>query len=175
MASYRSVLGWLLLPLLLGGCGRSAGSESVNVNHPSTHDRGLTSFGRATARKLSDPTPTKEILEAGYSSAVIVGSKAAKVPLVEAFPSIIRVPKGLQQEREIWLICNEDMPVRFEKAKFSCGCLEASASEGDIEPYGSRSVKVTVAAVDDRTGDHIVFPFRWDGREWEVKVAIVRE
>jgi hypothetical protein len=167
----RSIVWWFLL--LLGGCGSSADSESVT--HPSVHDRGLTSFGRATARKLADPTPTKEILEAGYSPAVSVESKTAKVPLVEAFPSIIRVPKGLQQQREVWLICNEDKPVRFEKAKFSCGCLEASASEGEIEPYGSRSVKVTVAAVDDRKGDHIVFPFRWDGREWEVKVAIVRQ
>lgn len=173
MTSGRAMVRLLWL-CLLGGCGDDP-AHAESVTHSTVHDRGATAFGRATARKLADPTPTKELLEAGYSSAVAVGGKAAKVPLVEAFPSVIRVPKGVQQQREIWLVCNEETPVRFEKAKFSCGCLEASASEGEVEPYGTRSIKVTIAAVDDRKGDHIVFPFRWNAREWEVKVVIVRE
>jgi hypothetical protein len=164
----------LFLFCLVGGCG-SDPVYAESASQTNVHDRSSTSFGRATSRKIASPTPTKELLESGYASAVSVGKKAARAPMVEAFPNVIRIPKGVQQRREIWLLCNEEVAVHFEKARFSCGCLEADSAEGYLEPYGSRAIKVTIASVDDSKSDSIVFPFRWNGREWEVKVTIVRE
>jgi hypothetical protein len=158
---WRGTVRWVfvLLMQLLIGLLCSACADSPDGSLGST----VQASGSEGDRGYSKPVPRGPSELRGYPA-----------PFVEAFPAVLSVVSGMQVERSVWIINNEESPIHLSNAEFSCGCLDGGEIRGVLDAYAAKEVKILVAAVEGSKGESVCFPFKINNDEWELRIVIER-
>ena len=136
-----------------------------------TRDDRVSGFGRLRRAQGVSIISEHEVSELGGSSNA---QGATRMPIIELFPAKVEVPLGVPYTIDVHLINNDEIPVVFLKPRLSCGCVSVSEVAGELPPYETRKVSLTLAAVKARKSERVLFPVQLGSSTWELELRIDR-